>query len=126
MTGVERRIIGRVAIGAGVLALLALYFIFDPGRSALAPKCMFHAVTGWDCAGCGSQRMLHALLHGDLAGAWRANAFLLCVAPLVAVMAWAAMFRERWPRLYSRVNSLPVIIRMGAGILVWTVARNLV
>lgn len=112
-------------IGLAVVAGAALYFIFDPADSALAPKCMFHAITGWDCAGCGSQRMLHALLHGDLAGAWRANPFLLCVLPLVAVMGWAAMFRERCPRLYLRVNSVPVIAGTGIGILLWTVIRNL-
>lgn len=117
--------LARGAVGVALLALLALYFIFDPADSTLAPKCVFHALTGWECAGCGSQRMLHALLHGDFGGAWRANAFLLCALPPVAVMAWAAMFRERYPRLYSRVNSVPVIITLGVATLLWSVLRNL-
>lgn len=107
------------------LALALLYFLFDPGSSPWAPKCAFHALTGWDCPGCGSQRMIHALLHGDLSAAWHANAFLLIATPLLAIMAFSACFRTRLPRLYKIVNSLPVIIAVCLAIVIWTIARNL-
>lgn len=109
---------------AAVVAVGLLYFLFDPAESAFAPKCVFHAVTGWDCPGCGSQRMLHALLHGDMAGAWRANPFLLCAMPLLILLAFAALYRKRWPRLYSTVNSMPVIIAVSVAIIAWTIIRN--
>lgn len=109
---------------AAVVAVGLLYFLFDPAESALAPKCVFHAVTGWDCPGCGSQRMLHALLHGDMAGAWRANPFLLCAMPLLILLAFAALYRKRWPRLYRTVNSMPVIIAVSVAIMAWAIIRN--
>lgn len=119
----------RAAIAAGISAVVVLigvlYFIFDPADSALAPKCIFHSLTGWDCPGCGSQRMLHALLHGDLRGAWHANAFLLCASPLLALMIFSALFRTRLPRLYNILNSVPSIIIVSASLTAWTILRNL-
>lgn len=91
----------------------------------MAPKCTFKFLTGYDCPGCGSQRMLHALLHGDIAAAWQANAVLLCMIPLLAIMIFAAMTRLRNPRLYAVVNSLPVIISLLAITIIWTILRNI-
>ena len=44
------------------------YFAVDPATFPFMPQCVFHRLTGLQCVGCGSQRMLHALLHGDIAG----------------------------------------------------------
>ena len=115
----------RVLVGAGAVAL-ALYFVFDPARSVLAPKCFFYLVTGWECPGCGSQRMLHALLRGDLAAAWHFNAMLLCMLPVLAVLFFAAAVRTRMPRFYAAVNSLPVILTITAILLGWGVLRNII
>lgn len=112
-------------ITVAIAAVILLYFIYDPAVSVWAPKCVFHAITGYDCPGCGSQRMIHALLHGDIAQAWHANAFLLCASPWLALMAVAACFRTSMPRLYSAVNSLPAIIITAAAIIAWTILRNI-
>ncbi len=120
----RRAIPGWIFAVAGV-ALLALYYIFNPATSQWAPKCMFHAVTGLDCPGCGSQRMLHALIHGDFAAAWSANPFLLCAAPAIILLIIAAARRTRFPRLYQRLNS-PVAIAVYVVLLLgWTVWRNI-
>lgn len=112
-------------LGAAVLAVVAVvYFMVDPSESVWIPKCAFHSITGYDCPGCGSQRMLHALLHGDFAAAWRANAFILCAAPVLALMAFSAGTRRRFPGLYRRLNSLPVIITVTVALVAWTVLRN--
>lgn len=107
-----------------VMAAATAYYIFDPAESEWAPKCMFHIVTGWECPGCGSQRMLHALMHGNLKAAWEANAFLLCATPILALVAFSAIFRTRLPGLYRRVNSLPSIIIIAVALVAWTIGRN--
>lgn len=56
---------------------LWLYHRFDPLQYALFPPCPFHYTTGLHCPGCGSQRSLHALLHGDVLGALQHNFLLL-------------------------------------------------
>lgn len=89
------------------------------------PRCMFHTLTGWECPGCGSQRLLHALLHGDVAGAWRANAFLLLSLPYIALLGAVTLWPRRWPRLHRRLNSPLGVTLAAAAIAAWGVARNL-
>lgn len=118
---VSRRLI---VAGVVVAALVAVYYLVDPMQSRWLPKCVFYVLTGWECPGCGSQRMVHALAHGDLAAAWNANPFLVCLIPLLALMAYASIFREKSPRLYSAVNSVPVIVTIGVALVLWAVLRN--
>ena len=64
----SRRLLAAAAMLA-LVAAVAVYFALDPARHPF-PRCMFLTLTGWQCPGCGSQRALHALLHGDIASAW--------------------------------------------------------
>lgn len=114
-----------VWIGVTVAVLLvALYYAFDPEQHPF-PKCLFKQVTGWDCAGCGSQRMLHALLHGDIVKAWHYNAGVMVGMPIIGIMLVASVFRDKVPRLYSIVNSRPMIIIVCVGIFSWWILRNI-
>ena len=107
-----------------VSLLAVVYYFFDPMEARWMPRCIWKVATGTDCPGCGSQRMAHALMHGDLKAAWHANAYALCMLPLIVLMLWLEFGRERYPRLYAGVHS-PVVIRLlCASVLVWWVLRN--
>lgn len=115
------------AIGAiVVIAVFALvYYFFDPADAVWMPKCLWRLTTGTDCPGCGSQRMAHALMHGDIAGAWRANAYALCMVPVTVFLIYMEFTRTRHPRLY-RVSHTPIAIYLIAiSILLWWLIRNL-
>jgi len=75
----------RILLAGGValctVGILA-YFVFDPTKVAIFPPCMFHQFTGLDCPGCGAQRALHQLLHGNLIAAVRFNAMFVFSLPL--------------------------------------------
>jgi len=79
------------------LAICALgilvFFAFDPTKVPIFPQCAFHRITGLDCPGCGAQRALHELLHGNFIAALRLNAMFILSLPLAG---WYA------PRLISR------------------------
>lgn len=64
-----------------VLGLAVLYYHFDPARHSFFPPCLFRWLTGYDCAGCGSQRAIHQLLHGHVADAWHLNPLLVFLLP---------------------------------------------
>lgn len=89
------------------------------------PQCPVHMLTGLQCPGCGAQRLIHALLHGDIVGAWHANAFLLLALPGIGFLGWLELTRRRHARLYARVYSTPVIISIGIILIVWGLGRNL-
>ena len=114
-----------IAVPVILAAIAAVYFFVDPESSRWIPKCVFHEITGYDCPGCGSQRMFHALLHGDFSAAWRANAFIICAAPLLILMLCSAALRTRHPRLYAWLNSPLMIAAITFSLLLWTILRNI-
>ncbi|UTA55204.1 DUF2752 domain-containing protein [Lysobacter soli] len=74
-------VVGATAVVALLGALMLR--VFQP--ESLWP-CVFHAVTGLHCPGCGLTRMLHALVHGDVARAWSMNPLAMVALPLLAAM----------------------------------------
>lgn len=66
-----------------MLAVLFLYARFDPAESVLFPKCIFHALTGLECPGCGSQRAIYQLLNGHITEALRYNALAVIAIPYI-------------------------------------------
>jgi len=63
-----------VIVGLGVLSL---YFFINPTSTALFPKCPFYVITGFLCPGCGSQRAIHHIMHGDIFLGLRQNYLFL-------------------------------------------------
>ncbi len=93
----KRRLVIAVA-GLLVVVLVVLYAVFDPATSGLFPRCPFRMLTGLRCPGCGSQRAVHALLHGDLLAAMRANLLLVLFIPYVVCGLVLDCMRRKGPR----------------------------
>ena len=75
-----------VALGAAIVGIWLLRN-YDPNvPNNLFPPCMFKAFTGLHCIGCGLTRALHALVHGDIAGAFAMNPLAMLVLPLMPLM----------------------------------------
>lgn len=115
---------GRVLRAAGFLAglgLLALAVLF------LKPPCVILSTTGLTCAGCGGQRMIFALLRGDLAGAFHHNPLLFFLLPLTAACCvWEALrYIEKKPPLHKSKGFLIVLSAVLVLTVLFTVLRNL-
>lgn len=78
-----------------------MLYTFAPSGNRFYPQCVFHSVTGLDCPGCGTTRALHALLHGDVAAAFRFNPMLFVMAA-VALCALPSLLRGERPRFLTR------------------------
>lgn len=119
----------RLMVMAGivlVLTILCIYFYFDP-TDRFFPRCPFLSMTGLECPGCGSQRAIHAVLHGDFASVWQLNAALFVFVPLLILLFVAEVLgRRRVPRLYDALNSRYMIWATATFIIVWWVVRNLI
>ena len=68
---------------AAAAAGAAVVFLFDPAESSFYPPCLFHAATGLHCAGCGSLRAAHQLLHGNLLAALGKNPLTVLALPFL-------------------------------------------
>ncbi len=122
MTKSIKRYVVPVVIAVGIF--IAIYYIFDP-ESHPFPQCIFHRLTGWECAGCGSQRMFHALLHGNIYQAWQYNAAILIATPILIALLIASLFRHRWSRFYDVMYSRWVIWSVVGGLIAWWILRNI-
>lgn len=99
--------------GAAAIAAYVVY-AFDPVTAGFFPHCIFHELSGLQCPGCGGTRAMHALLHGDVAGAIRFNAFLVFGGPVFATGAATNQLRRPW-----------VGWTIVAALIAWGVLRNL-
>ena len=85
-----------VVLMAAALGSGAILFFFDPAKHGFYPICLFHALTGWNCPGCGATRAAYQLLHGHLLRALHDNElFVLALAALTAQSAWLVMKKIR-------------------------------
>lgn len=108
------------------IALAIAYYLFDPVEVKWMPKCIWKVATATDCPGCGSQRMAHALMHGDICAAWHANAFALCMIPVMGLMLFLELFREKYSSLYRKVHSPWVIWALVVSVFGWWIIRNVI
>ena len=120
-----RRSLVIIVVIAVLLVLGFIYYALDPTASTVFPQCPFRSFTGYKCPGCGSQRAIHALLNGDVAGAFRYNAFLMIAVPWIALCLYAESRRTRNPRLYARLNSQLLIWLFLVTALLWWLLRNI-
>lgn len=120
-----RRVIFVIVFVVMALLLVTTYFSYDPSVSRLFPRCFFKVLTGYDCPGCGTQRALHALLHGDIVGAWHFNRALIVGIPLLAVYGYAELRRTTHVKLYTMLNSQFMIWFVFTLTVLWWVGRNL-
>ena len=115
-------IIGAVAVI--VIAGIAIYSTFDPSTVRFCPRCTFLTLTGLKCPGCGTQRAIHALLHGNFLEAVRFNAMMVASVPLLALYGYAEIVRKSKPRFYNKVNSTPIILTIFVLVVLWWILRN--
>lgn len=100
-----------VLLGATALGVGALVFFFNPSTHPFYPVCLFHALTGLNCPGCGMTRALYALLHGNVLLALKDNALFVTLAAVLAV--WSARLAVR------KLRCQPAALIMPSKILWW-------
>lgn len=92
------------AIALLTIVGVVLLYIFDPRVQGIYPVCPFFGLTGYHCAGCGTLRALHSLLHADIPAALGYNAFAIAALPFIAYSyisgATSAFTMKSLPRVF--------------------------
>lgn len=120
----RKRLIAAIVLAITAIIIVTFYALIEPD-SGLMPRCPFKMATGWDCPGCGSQRMIHALLHGDISQAWALNPFLFFAAPILLLILLSELLRSRFPRFHRLMTSTPLIASLLTASFLWTIIRNI-
>lgn len=122
----RQRLIRCIWISAAILVGGCAYALFCR-RTGWGIPCPFHAVTGLNCPGCGVSRMLLSLLRLDFRAAFRHNAVLLCMLPLLLALIgfWIYRYIRFGTRSFGkRLQALELILVVI--LVVWGVVRNVI
>ncbi len=116
----------KIVIGMSVCLLLGMLYALWLSLGGSGIPCIFHVLTGLDCPSCGVTHMCMALLRFDIAAAWRANAAILCLLPVLLLIAGSMIGRyvktgETRPQRWVSVLIWSTIIVL----LLFGLARNL-
>ncbi len=107
-----------------LIVVAVFYFSINPATSKYMPRCVFLVVTGFKCPGCGSQRAIHSLLHGNFIDALRYNAFFVAALPVIALY----FLNDYTKLLPSKVDEVIThhytIAVLGVIVVLWWVLRN--
>ncbi|MBO9682739.1 MAG: DUF2752 domain-containing protein [Flavisolibacter sp.] len=106
-----------------IVALLLIYFFFDARKGGF-PECPFHLLTGWFCPGCGSQRALSSLLHGNVVEAMHNNILMVLFLPLLLYSAFVHLRYDGARRMKLWYNPFFVKIVLAAVVCFW-IFRNI-
>ncbi|MCR5747437.1 MAG: DUF2752 domain-containing protein [Lachnospiraceae bacterium] len=107
-------------IAGGVLAAYLLFRQY----TGFAIPCVFNTVTGLKCPGCGVTRMLTALMHLDIKGAYAANPFLLVTGPFVFFEILYEFLIPHGNKTFHRINNVLLVI-YAIALIIFGIIRNL-
>ena len=111
-----------------ILILLGIFYYFvNPTANGHPLQCPWHLLTGTRCPACGTQRALHALVHGHVAQSLSYNYFFILSIPyalIVVLVSWYN-FNHRLDGL-KRIAFHPITLRAYVVLFfVWWIGRNL-
>ena len=96
------RVLWRMLAACGCVGASAFLFAVDPSHHAVYPQCWLYQTTGIYCAGCGTTRAIHALLHGRVIAALHDNALFISALPLLLFIVGSytlnAWQNKAWPQ----------------------------
>lgn len=116
----------KMILGSIVLFVLVLiYYSFNPSNIAIFPKCPFLLLTGLKCPGCGSQRAIHCLLHLDIQEALMYNFLLVASLPVIAILVYAEIVKNKKPTLYINLHKARYIWTIFWFVIGWWIIRNI-
>lgn len=106
---------------------LWFYYNYNPQSESFLLKCPFKFATGYDCPGCGSQRALHSLLHGEFSQAFSYNPLFMLAIPYVFVgilFEWFGL-KYIYPKIRKILFGTKAIYLISLIITIFMIFRNL-
>ncbi|MFN8360044.1 MAG: DUF2752 domain-containing protein [Candidatus Kapaibacterium sp.] len=110
----------------GVVFFAVFLFLYNSKTMHILPRCPFNWATGYYCPGCGTTRGLHRLLHGDIAGALRANVLMIVTVPYVVYSIVRYLSLSLLGTQLPAIILKPIVVQLLAVlVIVFWVVRNI-
>lgn len=114
-----------------VLALILIggvvLYNLNPVEYRFMPKCIFKMITGYSCPGCGIQRAIYALMHGEVVKAIQYNYYLLYSGPyaLSFLLVWLMPEEKICKKIKGIIENKYVVDFYVITFVIWLVIRNI-
>lgn len=105
---------------------VVLYYL-NPTQYWFMPKCPFKLITGFSCPGCGIQRAVHAILHGEFAEGIKYNYYLSYSGPyaMAFIIEWMMPIGKAREKLSNVIENKYVVNFYILSFTIWLVLRNI-
>jgi hypothetical protein len=115
-----------ILIAIMLLGVLLLYFFWNPSNNNFFPKCPLYSLTGIYCPGCGSQRAMHQIIHGNIIEGLRHNYLIALLGIVLLYQALLFMVHKLYNKSFYNIlhQSLTIKIILVL-ILVFWLLRNI-
>ena len=109
-----------------LLSGVVLYCL-NPTQYWFMPKCPFKLITGFSCPGCGIQRAVHAILHGEFAEGIKYNYYLSYSGPyaMAFIIEWMMPIGKAREKLSNVIENKYVVNFYILSFTIWLVLRNI-
>ncbi len=110
------------------LLLLGICILYncDPIQYKVMPKCPTKTLIGLSCPGCGIQRAIHEMLHGNMIEAIKYNYYLIISGPyaLLFCLVWMMPKKAFSQQIKTMIENKYVVNSFVASFVVWFMIRN--
>ena len=115
-----------VLLGLAALPCLVMVYARNPAEPGFYPPCVFYALTGLHCPGCGTLRAVHQLLHGNLIAAFGYNPYTMLALPVIGYAFLSSLLMSAYGKRVPTVFIHPALIwGLLAAVLSFWALRNL-
>ena len=125
----KKRVFAGLVLLIAVLVGIYVFSHYNPEEAPFFPKCPVYLLTGYKCPGCGSQRAIYHLFHGNLTTAFKHNALMILLSPYVLFGIYFEYFSSKTCRwivcLYNLLFSKWVLLALAIIIVLFTILRNI-
>lgn len=106
---------------------IIFYYNFNPLSESFLIKCPFKVMTGLDCPGCGSQRAVHEILHGNFRSAVAFNPLFVIALPyaFMGILFEYFSLKYKFPKVRKILFGQTAIYIVAAVIILFFILRNL-
>ena len=109
------------------ITAVIIIFRYNPEKYFWFPKCMFYQLTGLQCPACGSQRAVHAFLHGNFAQAFLYNPFMIISIPYAVGIVFATLIETPFFTKIKTILLHEVSVYTYVALFVfWWILRNII
>ena len=121
--------IAGLALMVVIMAGIYLYSRYNPEENIFFPKCPVYVLSGYKCPGCGSQRAIYHLFHGNLMTAFRYNSLIILLIPYVLCGIYIEYIANRTHPRIVRLRNLFfgkwAMLALATLIVLYTIFRNI-